>query len=336
MKPNVVVLALILAGVAGLGPLPREAHAEVTSPTPKPMAQKDQYRCPMHPQVRSDHPGDCPICHMRLEKVKSAPAPKNDGKASPSPTSKSGERKIKFYRHPMDPSIHSKVPAKDSMGMDYIPVYEDEDKSGETSSKGEVEGHSSVQLTPEQLKLSGTRTVLVSRGDVTREIRVPGRSLGGSQISFQIFEQDLSQVKPGMEFEGEAPAFPGERLNGKIGSIESILDPMTRTARVNGSLSRSPPGGLRAESSLIGKIQVRKERVLTVPESAVLHTGDRDLVFVSDGQGSFSPRPVTLGIRSKERIEIREGLKEGESVSAGSNFLIDSESRIQATYDSPL
>jgi Cu(I)/Ag(I) efflux system membrane fusion protein len=83
-----------------------------------------------------------------------------------------------------------------------------------------------------------------------------------------------------------------------------------------------------------GTILVRKKQVLAVPEAAVLHTGEHDLVFVSDGHGRFSPREVRVGMRGQGAVEIREGLKEGEMVSAGSNFLIDSESRIQGSYDS--
>src|SRR5215203_2741811 len=79
-----------------------------------------QYYCPMHPEQTSDHPGDCPICGMRLvqaPKKGRTPAASLDKPAGPV------ERKILFYRHPMNPSVTSPVPAKDEMGMDYVPVY---------------------------------------------------------------------------------------------------------------------------------------------------------------------------------------------------------------------
>ena len=72
-----------------------------------------KYFCPMHPNYVSDEPGDCPICQMRL-------VPLKENKPA------SAKRKILFYRHPMKPEISSPVPAKDQMGMDYIPVYDDE------------------------------------------------------------------------------------------------------------------------------------------------------------------------------------------------------------------
>ncbi|MBL0312581.1 MAG: hypothetical protein IPP78_07665 [Holophagaceae bacterium] len=72
------------------------------------------YTCPMHPQIIRDQPGDCPICGMSLVPLK--------------PESK-GERKIAFYRSPMDPRQTSPTPRKDEMGMDYVAVYEDEQEA---------------------------------------------------------------------------------------------------------------------------------------------------------------------------------------------------------------
>ena len=74
-----------------------------------------KYYCPMHPHYTSDKPGDCPICQMRL-----VPVPKET--ISPK---KTAPKKILFYRNPMRPDVTSPVPAKDEMGMDYIPVLEE-------------------------------------------------------------------------------------------------------------------------------------------------------------------------------------------------------------------
>jgi len=253
---------------------------------------------------------------MKLQIIPTTQAPKEQK-----------EKKIKFYRNPMDPSIHSDQPMKDSMGMDYVPVYE-------SAAHGEGEkldslGRGSFSLSPEQMKLSGSKISAATRQDLTLEIRVPGRVLGGSHVSFQAFEQDLSFIKPGMNFTAETPALPGETLSGKISSIDSILDPMTRTVRVDGSITRFGKGVLRTESSLVGKFEIKMPNVLTIPESAVIHTGITNLVYVFDGENSFSPREVTLGGKAKGRYEIKSGLEEDEKISSGPNFLLDSESRIQ-------
>ena len=75
--------------------------------------EKQLYTCGMHPEIISDKPGLCPICEMKLTPIK------NSGK-------KSGERKILYYRNPMNPGVVSDHPQKDEMGMDYVPVYDDE------------------------------------------------------------------------------------------------------------------------------------------------------------------------------------------------------------------
>jgi len=236
------------------------------------------------------------------------------------------ERKIKFYRNPMDPSIHSDKPMKDSMGMDYIPVYEDKSQTPPDEKESK---RSAFALTPNQLKLTGTSEFTVEKRDLISEIRLPGRALGGARVSFQAFEQDSSLIKSGIAFEAETPSVPGKILSGHITFVDSILDPMTRTLRVDGVLSGSSSFHLRTEASVIGKLKAKIPNTLAIPENAVLHLGDRDLVYISKGDGSFSPRTVSLGIKTGGYYEVKSGLSPGEKISSGPNFLLDSESKIE-------
>jgi hypothetical protein len=280
------------------------------------------YRCPMHPTTRFDHPGDCPICNMKLERLPSEETAK--AAVSDEPV----EKKIRYYRNPMDPSIHSDRPMKDSMGMDYVPVYE-ANSPRVSSEDGKTVARGAFTLTPDQLKLTGTGEAEATRMELVATARVPGRVIGGSRVSFQAFEQDLTFIKTGMEFEAESPSLPGEVLRGRITTIASMLDPMTRTVRVDGVVSSGMKHPLRIEASLVGKLRVKIPGALSIPENAVIHTGDRDIVYISDGTGGFTPRIVVLGIKADGRHEVTSGLAEGEKVSSGPNFLLDSESRIE-------
>ena len=119
-------------------------------------AAKTQYQCPMHPTYVSDRPGQCPICKMDLVPIRPAAAA-------------SGERRILYYRSPMDPSIRSDVPRKDAMGMDFVPVYEDE------VTASVVAGRAMVALSPERRQLLGVRSEAVTRRHLDRTIRTVGR-----------------------------------------------------------------------------------------------------------------------------------------------------------------
>ncbi|MCM2316876.1 MAG: efflux RND transporter periplasmic adaptor subunit, partial [Thermoanaerobaculia bacterium] len=83
-------------------------------------------------------------------------------------------REVLYYRNPMDPSVTSPVPTKDSMGMEYVPVYADESAGG-PSVGGATEGRASVELADEDLRLAGVRTELATLERLSRTIRTVGR-----------------------------------------------------------------------------------------------------------------------------------------------------------------
>jgi multidrug efflux pump subunit AcrA (membrane-fusion protein) len=116
-------------------------------------ADKTLYTCSMHPQVVQDHPGDCPICGMKLVPVRKQSSPVN---------AKTGERKIKYYKSAMLLGEISQSPRKDSMGMDMVPVYEGEDES------------KTITVDPATVQKMGVRTALITRGPLRRIIRTVG------------------------------------------------------------------------------------------------------------------------------------------------------------------
>ncbi len=130
-------------------------------------AARPLYRCPMHPTYVSDHPGQCPICKMDLVPIETSAA-SGSGPAAP-PRAAGGGRTVLFYRSPMDATVHSPVPMKDAMGMDYVPVYDDE------ANGPVVAGRAMVALSPERRQLLGVRSEPVSRRHLERTIRTVGR-----------------------------------------------------------------------------------------------------------------------------------------------------------------
>jgi RND family efflux transporter MFP subunit len=119
-----------------------------------------QWTCPMHPEIVRDKPGSCPICHMDLVPMQA------EASASGGREEATGEREVLFYRNPMDPTITSPVPAKDDMGMDYVPFYADD-------AVGAAAGPT-VQIDPAVVQNMNVLTGMAERGKLSREIRTVG------------------------------------------------------------------------------------------------------------------------------------------------------------------
>jgi multidrug efflux pump subunit AcrA (membrane-fusion protein) len=437
-----------------------------------------QYQCPMHPTYISDKPGSCPICGMDTVPVekkgpepseKSAGASLSAGKAAVLEKDKKehspgGERKILFYRSPMDPSIHSSVPAKDEMGMDYVPVYSDEVSPPE---KG-VEGLAAVTIDEKGIRLAGLQTATAVRQKLEGDIRAVGLvkpdetlvrhvhtknsgwieklyvnttgqlvkagqplltiyspQLLGSQEEFlrarenatrfenssipevrkggedllkaarrrlELFDVPESlirkiertntpertvtllapvsgfvtakgvyegqQVEPGMElftitdlsriwieadfYEFEAPMIrlgqkavftfpydPKVEKTGQVSYIYPYLDPQSRTLRARFEFQNSD-FSLKPEMYMNVSLKIETPDSVVVPDSSVMNTGLRQVVFVRIGENRFEPREVKVGYRSGGLTQILSGVDADEKVVVRANFLLDSESRLRS------
>jgi Cu(I)/Ag(I) efflux system membrane fusion protein/cobalt-zinc-cadmium efflux system membrane fusion protein len=148
MKRTILSAAVALAFGVALGiwwQAGTDVHTDI-----EPGAETALYRCPMHPAVIADHPGTCPVCGM-------------DMVADGLPTA-AGERRIAYWRAPMDPSYITEGPGKSPMGMDLIPVYEDE-----------LSAQGTVSIDPVMMQNIGVRTALVENRSLQRSVRAMGR-----------------------------------------------------------------------------------------------------------------------------------------------------------------
>jgi Cu(I)/Ag(I) efflux system membrane fusion protein len=145
-----------------------------------------------------------------------------------------------------------------------------------------------------------------------------------------VFERDIAQVKLGQKVRLTINAYPEKSFSGTIAYIYPTLKAETRTVPVRIELGN--PGGL-LKPAMYASVELAvgaRDKVLTVPVSAVIDSGTRQIVLLQKAAGRFEPREVKLGARSDEYVEVREGVAEGDAVVVAANFLIDAESNLKA------
>jgi Cu(I)/Ag(I) efflux system membrane fusion protein len=146
-----------------------------------------------------------------------------------------------------------------------------------------------------------------------------------------VFEQDVGLVAVGQTAKVTLNAFPGRRFTGTVTMIHPTMTAENRTVKVHLELP-NPDGALRPAMSATVELAapVAATPVLAVPDSAVLDSGDRQVVLVERGEGQFEPRPVRLGARADGYAQVLDGVSAGEKVVVRANFLIDAESNLRA------
>ncbi|MEW6145946.1 MAG: efflux RND transporter periplasmic adaptor subunit [Thermodesulfobacteriota bacterium] len=152
-------------------------------------------------------------------------------------------------------------------------------------------------------------------------------------VEVDIYENEIPLVKPGDHAVMTLKSFPGEEFHGEVAFMPPHLDMKTRTAKARLEFS-NPDMRLLPEMYADVSIDIPLGEKLAIPESAVLRTGKQDVVFVDRGGGSMEIKRVELGQKSDGYYEVLKGLSEGERVVTRANFLIDSESKIQAAVAS--
>ena len=145
----------------------------------------------------------------------------------------------------------------------------------------------------------------------------------------EVPEAGIAAIRVGSTARLEFPASGREPFTARVDFLYPTLTERTRTLRVRFSVGNAG-GTLRPGLYGNAIFELPGATTLTVPRDAVVDTGRQQHVFVSIGD-RFEPRPVTLGVQLKDRIEILSGLMEGERIVSAGVFLLDSESRLRAT-----
>ena len=145
----------------------------------------------------------------------------------------------------------------------------------------------------------------------------------------------MALLKVGDVAEVHFRGLPGETYKGAVTFILHELDKATRTAKVRIEI-KNPDHHIRHEMYAEVTIDSGTGSAprLTVPASAIIDSGNRQIVLIERGEGRFEPRPVKTGMRGDGVVEISDGLKAGEKVVVTANFLIDAESNLRSALKS--
>jgi RND family efflux transporter MFP subunit len=148
-------------------------------------------------------------------------------------------------------------------------------------------------------------------------------------VEADFYEYEADVLSLGAKAAVTLPYDASTRLEGRIAYINPTLDTATRTLGVRFEF---PNSGMALKPGMFANVELESEAVegIMIPDSALMDTGERQVVFVSAGDGVFEPREVTVGIRSGGKAQILAGVAAGEQVVIRANFLLDSESRLRA------
>jgi Cu(I)/Ag(I) efflux system membrane fusion protein len=196
----------------------------------------------------------------------------------------------------------------------------------------------------EEGRVLRTLTVRAPRsGTVIEKMAVPGMyvdppmdlytiaDLSRVWVLADLYEYETPYVHVGQSalFSPVGTGASPEATSATVAFVDPTVEPQTRTVKVRLEIANEG-GALRPGAYGTVRLQIPLDPELTVPADAVLDTGTRQLVFVRTGGDLFAPRAVRLGARAAGRVQVLEGLDEGEEVVTRGQFLLDSESRLRA------
>jgi RND family efflux transporter MFP subunit len=152
-------------------------------------------------------------------------------------------------------------------------------------------------------------------------------------VQAQVFQNDLERIRVGAPATLAVNTYPGRTFSGRVDFVYPQVDMDTRTAKVRVVFSNP---GLQLKPGMFVNVSLKipMGSQLVIPATGVLQSGTREIAFVEHSDGYIEPREVQLGPRVGDDFIVRKGLKVGEQIVTSANFLIDSESQLQAALGS--
>jgi len=310
-----------------------------TSQVPKPQEAKKilYYVDPMHPWYKSDKPGKAPDCGMDLTPVYEEDAAHSGTSSSKAAVKLSADKQqligVKtstVESRKLTREINSS--ARVAFNPDLLLAQEEY----LIASRAAVKNPEISSLQSGLIKSAKTRLQLLGMSleqiESLRRSKKAQNSLtlpqsgASTWIYGAIYESDLAWVKVGQAVDVYLPN--QQKIESHIDSMDPILNPNTRTLQIRVPIP-SQGSSLRADMFLKMIIHADLGNALSIPDSALIDTGERKIVFVEKDPGLFEPREIQIGKRATDYLEVLSGLKEGEKVVSEGNFLLDSESSLK-------
>ena len=148
-------------------------------------------------------------------------------------------------------------------------------------------------------------------------------------LEASIYQSDFLWVKEGVNVEITVDDLPNHQWNSVIKQIDPFVDPRTYTAGVRLEIDNKE-GLLRPDMYANADIKVNMGERLLIPESAVIFSGKKRIVFIDLGNGKLKPVSIKTGLQNKDFIEVVSGLKIDDKVVSSGHFLIAAESKLKS------
>ena len=289
------------------------------------------WTCSMHPQVRADKPGKCPICSMELIPIYKGEEDKIviDQKTIELLGIKSQPVKrmylVKTLRIPAKVAYDSELYLAQ---QEYLSSFHNLQKINDTDEEQIRRVKATLESAKTRLYLLGYNDDEIEKlqqlGEPDKNLIYPGKKVW---LHAEIYEYDLALVKPGQKVVASVPAYPSEKFIGVVRFIEPVLNSQTRSAKARIEIENKE-GKLKLEMYADLEIKINLGKHLAIPETALIDTGTRKVVYLDLGNGRYKIQQVKTGFEADGFIQVVEGLKEGDMVVTDGNFMLDSQSTL--------